>query len=573
MAGNESQPSNPLTNQVVMKRQFINRSTIAEDLTAGLVLGIQSIPDGLANGLLALINPIYGLHGYMMGTFSGAFFTSSTFMSIQATSAMALVVASVPQVTEGRSPNTHLFALAILTGILMLAAGLLKLGSLVRFVPNAVMTGFVNAVAVLIILGQLDDFTGYSSVGANRIVRTLDLLQNLDQVHLMTLMVGILTIILILTLEKTSLRSLGMVVAIVVASLTVPLLGADVLLVRDVAAIPDLLPRPLLPPLSVFPGLVIPALSLTFVGLMQGAGITQSIPNPDGRYPDASGDFVGQGVANLVSGLFQGTAVGGSLSATALVVGAGARSRFANISAGLVMALVVVLFGRFVGAIAMPVLAGLLIVVGFRTLKPKQIGMVWKTGVVQQVVMVLTFLAALFIPLQYAVLLGVALAGLLYIFQQSNKMTVKAWQIGPGQYPVESEPPTAVPPRQVTILMPYGSLFYAATPVFSQQLPQVTETTCQAIVILVLRGQTEVGSTFLKVLAQYAAELRQQESKLLLAGVEPYVLTQMERTGILQTVGRENVFPVSEGVGMALLQAVDAAESWIAAQLDVQLAR
>ncbi|MCB8984448.1 MAG: SulP family inorganic anion transporter [Ardenticatenaceae bacterium] len=556
-----------------MKRQFINRSTIAEDLTAGLVLGIQSIPDGLANGLLALINPIYGLHGYMMGTFSGAFFTSSTFMSIQATSAMALVVASVPQVTEGRSPNTHLFALAILTGILMLAAGLLKLGSLVRFVPNAVMTGFVNAVAVLIILGQLDDFTGYSSVGANRIVRTLDLLQNLDQVHLMTLMVGILTIILILTLEKTSLRSLGMVVAIVVASLMVPLLGADVLLVRDVAAIPDLLPRPLLPPLSVFPGLVIPALSLTFVGLMQGAGITQSIPNPDGRYPDASGDFVGQGVANLVSGLFQGTAVGGSLSATALVVGAGARSRFANISAGLVMALVVVLFGRFVGAIAMPVLAGLLIVVGFRTLKPKQIGMVWKTGVVQQVVMVLTFLAALFIPLQYAVLLGVALAGLLYIFQQSNKMTVKAWQIGPGQYPVESEPPTAVPPRQVTILMPYGSLFYAATPVFSQQLPQVTETTCQAIVILVLRGQTEVGSTFLKVLAQYAAELRQQESKLLLAGVEPYVLTQMERTGILQTVGRENVFPVSEGVGTALLQAVDAAESWIAAQLEVQLAR
>jgi len=553
-----------------MRRQFINRNTIGEDLTAGLVLGIQSIPDGLANGLLALINPIYGLHGYMMGTFSGAFFTSSTFMSVQATSAMALVVASVPQVTAAPYPNMPLFALALLTGVFMLAAGLLKLGSLMRFVPNAVMTGFVNAVAVLIVLGQLDDFTGYGSVGANRIVRTLDLLQNLDQVHLPTLMVGILTIILILTLEKTSLRSLGMVVAIVVASLVVPLLGAEkVLLVRDVAVIPDSLPRPLLPPLSVFPGLIIPALSLTFVGLMQGAGITQSVPNPDGRYPDASGDFIGQGVANMVSGLFQGTAVGGSLSATALVVGAGARSRFANISAGVVMALAIVLFGRYVGAIAMPVLAGLLIVVGVRTLKPAQIGMVWRTGAVQQAVMAVTFLAALFIPLQYAVLLGVALAVLLYVFQQSNKMTVKAWQIGPGQYPVESEPPTAVPPQQVTILMPYGSLFYAAAPVFSQQLPEVTGTTCHAVVILTLRGQTEVGSTFLKVLAQYAAELRQQQSKLMLAGVEPYVLTQMERTGVLQTVGRENIFPVSEGVGTALLQAVDVAESWITAQLKV----
>jgi sulfate permease, SulP family len=331
-----------------------------------------------------------------------------------------------------------LFALAILTGLFMLAAGLLKLGSLVRFVPNAVMTGFVNAVAMLIILGQLDDFTGYSSVGANRIARTWDLLQNLDQVHLPTLMVGILTIILILTLEKTSLKALGMVVAMIVASLVVPLFGAEAVeLVRDVADIPSSLPRPLLPPLSVFPGLIIPALALTFVGLMQGTGITQSIPNPDGRYPDASGDFIGQGVANMVSGLFQGTAVAGSLSATALVVSAGARSRFANIFAGLVMALAILFFGRFVGLIAMPVLAGLLIVVGFRTLKPKQIGMVWKTGVVQQAVMTLTFLAALFIPLQYAVLLGVALAVLLYVFQQSNKITVKAWQIGPGQYPVE----------------------------------------------------------------------------------------------------------------------------------------
>ena len=550
-----------------MSGQFINRKTIGEDLTAGLVLGIQSIPDGLANGLLALINPIYGLYGYMMGTFSGAFFTSSTFMSIQATSAMALVVASVPQVTQGPSPNAPLFTLAILTGLFMLLAGLFKLGSLVRFVPNAVMTGFVNAVAVLIILGQLDDFTGYSSSGGNRIARTFDLLQNLEQVHLPTLMVGILTIILILTLEKTSLKALGMVVAIVVASLAVPLVGADaVTLVRDVADIPSSLPRPALPSLEAVPGLIIPALALAFVGLMQGAGITQSIPNPDGRYPDASGDFVGQGVANVVSGLFQGTAVGGSLSATALVVGAGARSRLANISAGLVMALAILFFGRFVGLIAMPVLAGLLIVVGFRTLKPAQIGMVWKTGLVQQAVMGLTFLAALFIPLQYAVLLGVALAVLLFVFQQSNKVTVKAWEIGPGQYPVEGEPPTAVPAQQATILMPYGSLFYAAAPVFSQQLPEVTEATRHAVVILTLRGQKEVGSTFLKVLAQYANQLHQQESKLMLAGVEPYVLTQMERTGILRTIGRENVFPVSEGVGTALLQAVEAAETWIAAQ-------
>ncbi|MDZ7597595.1 MAG: SulP family inorganic anion transporter [Desulfobacterales bacterium] len=550
-----------------MKRQFINRSTIAQDLSAGVVLGIQSVPSGLANGLLALVNPIYGLHAYMMGVFTGAFFTSSTFMSVQGTSAMALVVASVPLVTEGSYPNTPLFALALLTGLFMLLAGLLKLGSLLRFVPNSVMTGFINAVAILIILGQLDDFTGYSGLGDNRVTRTIDLLQNTSQFHLPTLLVGALTIILILTLEKTSLKALGMVVAMIVASLAAPLLGADaVALVRDIADIPGSLPLPMLPPLAVFPYLILPALSLTFVGLMQGASITQSVPNPDGRYPDASGDFVGQGMANLVSGLFQGTAVGGSMSGTAIVTGAGARSRFANITAGIVIALVIVLFGRLVGLIAMPALAGLLIVVGFRTLKPAEIVMVWKTGLVQETVMVLTFAAALLVPLQYAVLLGAALAVLLFVFQQSNKVTVKAWEIQPGQYPVEGAPPVAIPPKKVTVLVPYGSLFYAAAPVFNAQLPEVTEASQHAVVILALRGKKDLGSTFLQVVARYARGLRRRKSKLMLAGIAPNVLEQMERTGILRAIGRENVFMATEGVGQALLQAVDAAEEWIGAK-------
>ncbi len=189
-----------------MERHFFNRSTLIPDLSAGLVLGIQSIPSGMANGLLALVNPIYGLHGYMMGVLTGAFFTNSVFMSVQGTSAMALVIASVPEVAQGGYPNSALFTLAFLTGLIMLAAGLLKLGSLIRFVPNSVMTGFINAVAILIILGQLDDFTGCASSGANRVMRTIDLLQKTEQFHIPTLLVGALTIILILTLERTALK-------------------------------------------------------------------------------------------------------------------------------------------------------------------------------------------------------------------------------------------------------------------------------------------------------------------------------------------------------------------------------
>jgi SulP family sulfate permease len=317
----------------------------------------------------------------MVGTFTGAFFTSSVFMAVQATGAMSLIVASVPQVTSGDNAEASLFALAILTGLFMLAAGLLKLGSLLRYVPNAVMTGLINAVAVLIVLGLLDNFTGYASEGPNKVARALDLFRNLDQVVLPSAMVGIATILLILTLEKTRLGALGMVAAIIVASLLVPLAGWDtVQQVSDIADVPGSLPRPVLPPLSVIPPLIIPAISLAFVGLVQGAGVSKNYANPDGKYPDVSRDFVGEGAANVFAGLFQGMPVGGSVSATSLAVNAGARTRFANIFAGLTMAAVILLFGQAVGYIALPAIAGLLIVIGFRTLKPGQIERVWNTG-------------------------------------------------------------------------------------------------------------------------------------------------------------------------------------------------
>ena len=550
-----------------MSRQFIDRRTLKDDITAGLVLGIESVPDGMAAGLLALVNPIYGLYGYMVGTFTGAFFTSSVYMAVQATGAMALVVASVPQVRIGPSADASLFMLAILTGLVMLGAGLLKLGSMVRFVPNAVMVGFINAVAVLIILGQLDDFTGYSSSGPNKLFKAVDLTFNLNQIVLPTLMVGIATILLILTLEKTRLGPLGMVVAIIVASLLVPLAGWEaVAQVGDIANVPSSLPRLSIPSLRLIPPLIIPAFALAFVGLVQGAGISKNFVNPNGRYPDNSGDFVGQGVANIVAGFFQGMPVGGSMSATSLVYNAGARSRFANIFAGLTMAVIILLFGGFVSAVALPAIAGLLIVVGFRTLKPSQVEMVWKTGSVQQAVLVITFVACLLIPLQYAVLAGVALSVLLYVIQQSNQIKVKAWQWEPGELPVEIDAPEDVPSNEVTLLMPYGSVFFATASLIERELPNVTDDTHNAVVILRFRGQEDLGSTFLEVLERYASDLQAHDSKLMLVGVGPLMKDQLDQTKIAQVIGRENIFLRSDKIGEGSIQAWDAAREWVTEQ-------
>lgn len=561
----------PLQSIEPKARQFFNPATLRDDITAGLVLGIESVPDGLAQGFLASINPIYGLYAYMTGTFTAAFFTSSVYMAVQATGAMSLIVASVPQTQIGRYSAESVFGLAILAGIIMLVAGLLKLGSLLRFVPNSVLVGFVSAVAVLIILGQLSDLTGYRTIGANKVLQAFNLFGNLDKVDLPTLFVGLATIFLILTLEKTRLQALGLVAAMIVASLLVPLFGWDsVAQLRDIADVPGALPRFVLPPLAVLPPLIIPAFSLAFVGLVQGATISKSYVNPDGKYPNASGDFVGQGVANIVAGLFQGMPVGGSFSASSLVVNAGAKSRFANIFAGIVMALVIVIFGKAVGGMAMPAMAGLLIVIGFRTLKPDRVEMAWKTSLESRVVMVITFAACLVMPLQYAVLVGVALSIVLFVVRRSTQVTVKEWKWKPGELMVEQDAPKMVPANQVTLLVPYGSLFFATAALIEEQLPEVTEESQHAVVIFNLLKSEELGSTFLQVLDRYAAELRSHSSKLMLASVSSAVKAQLDRTGLMSRIGRDNIFTATDRVGEAVMEAWYAADRWLGDQARYQ---
>ncbi len=549
-------------------RFSIRRDTLRADGVAGLVLGVQSVPDGLATGLLAGVNPIAGLYAYMVGTLTGALVTSSAFMAIQGTGAMAMIVADVPEVHSSADAERALFTLSMLTGVIMLAAGLFKLGGLLRFVSNAVMVGFINAVGVNIVLGQLANFTGYDADGANRVVRALNTLLNPGQLDPQTLVIGIATIVLILLFERTRVGALGLVVAVAITSAGALLVGWQVATLNDLGVVASSLPRPEAPLLGLVPALIVPAASLAFVGLVQGASISASFPNADGTYGNVSRDFAAQGAANVAAGVFQGMPVGGSVSASALNKAAGARSRQSLLIAGLVMAVVVVAFGEAVGHVAMPALAGLLMLIGFRTVKPADLQSVWRTGTVQKVVLVVTFLLTMLIPLQYAVLVGVGVSVILYVVRQSNKITIRRWMLDEEGHVIETDPPAALGPADVVVLQPYGSLFFAAAPVFETLLPAVTVDSRSSVVILRLRGRTDLGTTFMDVLLRYARSLAVVGSKLVVVSTNERIDEQLAVTGITAVIGAENVYAGDHRVGAAIRRAYDDAVAWVAAERD-----
>jgi len=534
---------------------------------AGLVLGVESVPDGLAAGLLAGVNPVAGLYSYLYGLAAGALFTSTTFMAIQGTGAMAIIVADVDLASRD-DPMRALVTLSMLTGVVMIVAGLLRLGSYLRFVSNSVMTGFITAVGVNIVLGQLDDFTGYEADGANRVLRAFDLLFNFWKIDVPTIAVGATTIALIVTLQRTRLGPLGLVVGVFAGSALGSLLrfyDADIVQVRDIAEVPRSLPLPILPALSDIAVLIIPAVSLAFVGLVQGAGVSAGFPNDDGSPQDESQDFIGQGAGNLAAGLFQGMPVGGSMSASSLMATAGARTRAAAFYAAGVMAVVIVLLGGVIELVAMPSLAGLLMVIGVATIKPARIMSVAKTGAVPLTVMSITFGLTLVVPLQYAVLVGVGISAILFVIQQSTRLVTKRLVFHDDGRVEETEPPVTVPPDEVIVLQPYGALFFATAATLVEQMPTVTPESVNSAMILRVRGADEAGATLLDVLATYAGELRNASSKLVLVTDNDRVIRQLRVTGALDVIGPDNVYRSSAFIGETTRRAYGDALSWVAA--------
>ena len=169
------------------------------------------------------------------------------------------------------------------------------------------------------------------------------------------------------------------------------------------------------------------------------------------------------------------------------------------------------------------------------------------------------------IPLQYAVLVGVGLSVILHAVRQSNQVTLKRWQLDAGGNVLETDPPTTLPANEVVVLQPYGSLFFAAAPVFESALPAVTDASRNSVVILRLRGRSDLGTTFMDVLLRYARSLAAVGSRLVIVSTNERIDEQLAVTGIADVIGPENVIRGTERVGATVRTAYEEAVAWVEA--------
>ncbi|MFF2549372.1 SulP family inorganic anion transporter [Nocardia sp. NPDC058058] len=550
-------------------RTRIGKPTAA-DVTAGMATGLFSIPEGMAYASIAGFNPVAGLYAGVMPPIFGSLTASTVLMVTTLTSAIALTGQSV-LADAGLDPHDmgNVAALAILVGLVMVIMGLLRLGVVLSFVSNAVMIGFSTGIALSIITGVFEDATEYKPAGHNKLVQVWHWITGISHWHTTTTLVAIATIVVwALARLVPKLESLALLVAMVVVSVGVAVFGVDVDLVRGIAEIPAALPGLSLPNLDAVPQLLPGAFSVALVALAQAAGVAPSMPNPDGSRSNMNGDFISQGVANIGGGLFQALPAGGSLSRTGVAASVGARTRWAGIISGVFLAVVVLTCAGLAERIPVPVIGGLILVVGGELIwgKRADIVMVWRTSKLSTAAMIATFAATTQLPLQQAIVIGAMLSLLLYCVQATRGTELTALHRDSTGTWSTTRVPSTLPPGEVTVLNYDGSSFFAELPRLEAGLPDLTGAR-DAVLVLVLRSAPDIpSSAMLKLFRRYAGTLHDQGGQLILAGVRPALAQALERTGLREVLGPDDIIPASNVLLAPLDQAVVRGNEWIASR-------
>jgi SulP family sulfate permease len=517
----------------------------------------------MAAAVLAGVNPVQGLYAGFAGPIVGGLSSNTRMMVITTTSAAALAAGSALQNVPADHRPQAVSLLVILAGIVLVAAGILRLGRYTRFVSYSVMIGFLTGVSVNIFCGQIAGLTGAPTHGDFPLAKAVNVLIHPGNIQLASLLTGLSALAILLVLARTRLSVVSALIALVIPTVVVVLAGAEtVARVGDQGDIPRGIPLPHLPDIRLFSfSLVTGALAMAIIILVQGAGVAEAVPNPGNAQPNPNQDIIAQGAGNLAAGFFRGIGVGGSVGSTALNVSVGGKTRWATIWAGVWMLIILALFSGLVEKIAVPTLGAILIFAAIGSLRPGEVATIMRTGRTSQVLVITTFAATLFLPVAAAVGIGVALSLLLQLNQDAMDLAVvELTPRADGRFE-EHPAPATLTSEHVTILDVYGSLLYAGARTLQARLPDPGEAR-SPVVVLRLRRRTSLGSTFIKVVGDYADKLAERDGRLYLTGLEPSLTERLVRTGHVEH-GPVRTFEATPIVGESTQRAYLDAEAWL----------
>lgn len=518
-----SQWAGPLTELLPGGSDYIGlRRSWARDLTAGVTVGVVALPLALGFSVATGVGPAPGLVTAVIAGAVAAVFGGSHVQVSGPTGAMTVVLAPL---VAAHGPNV-VFPVAVLAGVMVLIAGILRLGRLLSYIPWPLIEGFTVGIALVIAAQQVPNALGVAKPDVENVAAAaaVALARFIQQPH--WAVVGLLALSVTLTalLPRVHRSVPSSLLAVIVVTVVAALTGADV---ERIGVVPSELPVPSLPDLSNAGSLLGPAFVVAFLAALESllsAKVADGMSDAPRYNPDR--ELFGQGLANIASGLGGGMPATGALARTAVNARAGAHTRLAALTHALVLAVIVYTASGWVGRIPLVALAGVLIVTAFRMVEQHTVRAVLRSTRSDAAVFLITAAATVAFDLITAVEAGLALAVFLVVVRMSRSAQAvrEPW----GSDGITDDAEHALLSEHVLIYRLDGPLFFAVAARF---LHQLTATADVRVVILRLSAMAMLDATGARALGEIVEQLADRDITVLLKGATP------EHTRLLSAVG------------------------------------
>jgi SulP family sulfate permease len=537
-------------------KHLVTRATLMRDMAAGGIGALIVLPQGIAFATLAGLPPEYGLYAAMMPTVVAALFGSSLHTVSGPTNAISIMTfaALAPLAVPGSPEYVRLaFTLAFLMGAFMLLLGALRLGTLVNFISQPVVIGFMAGAGLLIVVSQLPSLVGLSVPAGTGLLGVFEqVATKLGQANPAAIAVALVTVAAGLASRRWRAHWPYIVVAMAAGTLFAALLEAVASLLgfstglRYLGAIPRSLP-PLSWPLhniAQLGELVGLAVALSIVALTQSVSIARAIALKSGQRIDGNQEFIGQGLSNIAAGFFSGFPTSASVNRSGPNFESGAATPLSAVFSAVVLAAIVVIFAPYVRWLPLASIAAVLLLASMSLIDLRRIRQTIEISKPEGGVLLLTLAATLVLPLDVAVLIGVA-ASLVFYLSRTSRPTMRGQVPDPRDHErpfVPVEPGLKECP-QAKLLTVEGSIYFGAVDHVATHLDILREISAdQKHLLLLLRNMNFVDVAGASLLAQEAARRKAIGGSLYLHGLRPSVEQFLARGGLLAEIGEKQVF-------------------------------
>jgi high affinity sulfate transporter 1 len=504
---------------------------LVPDMIAGATLAALLIPESLGYAGVAGVTPVLGLYAALAAALAYAVFGGTKILVVSTAAGVAAVTNGIiVELTDDLDPAVAAAALAGVSGLILLVAGLLRIGWIVNFISRPVLEAFVAGLCISIIVGQLGKLVGVEVDGESPVEKFRDLVSQIGDWDGRTVAVGVGAIATLLLLERFARQVPAALLVVAVGIVLVAVFDLDVATVGDV---PTGLPDLAVPDLSVEQWLELlgSAFALVLVGLSEGYAAASEAAEQTHDKVDPDQELIGSGVANVAAGLAGGIAVSGSLSKSAAARAAGARTQMTNVAAGAVVLATLLFLAPLFEDLPETMLAAVVIVAVLRSADPRRVTKLWAVNRFDFVAGAVTFLLVLVWDTLPAMIVGVLLSLVFLVYRASFPHVVELGRTPDGRLVSRTPDATVAPPPDGAILRFDAPLIYANADRFTEAAERLVEHRA-GLVYLVLDAEvvSDLDATGAEHLAKLDDHLAERGVSLRLARVHSDVREQIARS-------------------------------------------